>query len=182
MSRRGYLALLAGLLFAVSQSAAPVSADPPTRSQIRSLLSGYEFVPTAEQIQSLGHEALPLLIELANDGAEPPFVRLRAVRLTAAFPTPATRTFLLAMVRAPNQSDLMMRQAVLALGQAFGERCIPDVAPFLSHRDPVVREAAVRALSRVGTNDARERIRRRMAQETSPHLRREIRRALARGR
>jgi hypothetical protein len=138
--------LLAALLLVVPSIA---FAQPPSRDTVRSMLMGYEQVPSAAQWQALGPETLGVLVSLYDDAAQPPFVRLRAVGAVAAFPTPAARTFLLAVARANGQGDLMIREAVLALGRAFGAAARIEIRTFLTHREPVVREAAATALQRI---------------------------------
>src|SRR5687768_4239393 len=83
-------------------------AQPPSRERVRSMLMGYEQIPSHDQWRALGPETLAVLISLYDDQNQPPFVRLRAVGATAAFPTAATRTFLLAVARADGQGDLII--------------------------------------------------------------------------
>jgi HEAT repeat protein len=142
------------------------------------MLSGYEDVPGAEAWRALGPETLQVLVSLYNDGSEPPYVRLRAVGAAAHYPSPAARTFLLGVARAPGQNDLFVRAAVLALGRAFDQRAVDAVKSFLGHRDAVVREAAARALGRMGGPEATRALRARMDEETDPQVRSALDRAL----
>jgi hypothetical protein len=157
---------------------ATASATPPTKADLVQMLSGYEDTPGAEAWRALGAEALPVLIDLYDDAGEPPYVRLRAVHAVSFYPSPATRTFLLAVARAPRQGDLFVRQAVLSLVRAFGARSVPDAAPFLLHREPVVREAAAAGLGRVHTTSARDALRARLPVETDRVVQEAIERAL----
>lgn len=150
----------------------------PSRRQVRAMLSGIEHTPTEADWRRIGAGALPLLIDLYADRSEPAFVRLRAIGATAAFPGPATRTFLLAVARAEGQSDLFIREAVNALARAFGSRASADVAPFLEHDEPVVRDAAARALGRIGGRDATRALRARLHAERDAVVRASIQRAL----
>jgi HEAT repeat protein len=172
--------LVVGAFVAVSISLVTPSAHatPPSKAQVRQLLSGYEDVPGAETWRRLGPETLAVLVSLYDDPEEAPYVRLRAVSVVSHYPTPATRTFLLAVARAPRQSDLFVREAVLSLGAAFGPRAVDDIRPFLASRHVVVREGATLALSRVGTDAAREALRARLAVEPAPHVREAIARGL----
>jgi HEAT repeat protein len=156
---------ITGLALAVGLLAAPASAQEPTRPQVRQLLSGYEQGPSAEQWRALGPGTLAVLVALYDDPAEPPYVRLRAVGAAAHYPGPAARTFLLAVARAPDQGDLFVREAVLALGRAFGAEALADVRPFLDSRHPVVREAAGRALGAMATPEAAAALRSRITRE-----------------
>lgn len=175
MTRRSLtLALLLGALGAP----AAAGAQAPTAQQVRELLSGYEYVPSGEDLRALGPDTLRVLIELYAAPDAPPWVRLRAIAAVGHYPEPATRTFLLAVARAEGQSDLLVREAVLALGRAFGEHAIADVRPFLSHREPVVREAAGMALGRIATPRAVDLLRARIVAERDPGVRRALDRSL----
>ncbi|HBQ12765.1 MAG: HEAT repeat domain-containing protein [Sandaracinaceae bacterium] len=153
--------LLTALL--VAQTAAAQAA--PSRDRVRQLLSGIEDVPSDADWQRLGDGALPVLIDLYADGDEAPYVRLRAVDAVAAFPRTATRTFLLAVAQAEGQSDLFVRQAVLALARGFGRAALSDLRPFLAHDEAVVREAAARALGGIGGDEATAALRARLEVE-----------------
>ena len=172
--------LAAGLLF-VSLLVAPAlgaAQAAPSPERVRAMLSGIEDTPTEADWQRLGDGALPVLIDLYNDHTAPGFVRLRAIGATAAFPRAATRTFLLAVANADGQSDLFVREAVNALARGFGQAASADVARFLGHEAPVVREAAARALGRVGGTDATRALRLRLGSERDVVVRESIQRAL----
>lgn len=170
----------ASLLF-VSLLVAPALAaaqNAPTREQVRAMLSGIEDTPTEADWRRLGDGALPVLIDVYTDRTAPGFVRLRAVGATAAFPRAATRTFLLAVANAEGQSDLFVREAVNALARGFGQAASGDVAGFLGHEAPVVREAAARALGRIGGADATRALQQRLGDERDVVVRESIQRAL----
>lgn len=168
--------MLLGLLLA--PGAAFAQGPTPTRAQVRELLSGIEDVPTEADWRRIGDGVLRHLMDLANDTREPPFVRLRAVGATAAFPRPAVRTFLLAMGRAGGQSDLMIAEVVNALGRAFGDGALRELGDYLRHEEPVVREAAARQLGRLESERARAALRTQLRVERLPHVRTTIERAL----
>lgn len=154
------------------------SAQAPSRERVRAMLSGIEEVPTDADWRRLGDATLPVLIELYTDRSEAPYVRLRAVGATGAFPREATRTFLLAVANAEGQSDLFVREAVHALARAFGPRAVGDVRGFLGHPEPVVREAAARALGRIGGAEATQALRARLGVERDAVVRESIETAL----
>jgi HEAT repeat protein len=170
--------LLSALLLALLVPAVASAQARPTRQEVRAMLSGIEDTPSDEDWRRIGEGALPRLIELYTDEGEAPFVRLRAVSATAAFPSGATRTFLLAVARADGQSDLFVREAVNALARGFGRRALDDVASFLEHGEPLVREAAVRSLARIGGDPATRALRARLPAEHDPAVRAWINRAL----
>lgn len=168
-------ALAAALALLVPASA---SATPPSRHQVRQLLSGFEETPGAATWRALGPETLGVLVALYDDASAPPYVRLRAVHAVSFYPSEATRTFLLAVARAPRQSDLFVRQSLLSLARAFGPRAVEDIRPFLDSPEPIVREGAALGLGRIGTEAAREALRRRLVVEGPGPIRHTIERAL----
>ncbi|HEY8426763.1 MAG TPA: HEAT repeat domain-containing protein [Sandaracinaceae bacterium] len=166
------------LLVLAPAIASAQQTQPPTRAEVRAMLSGIEDVPTDADFRRLGDAVLPILIELYADPNEAPFVRLRAVGAAGAFPREATRTFLLAVANAEGQSDLFVREAVLALARAFGPRAASDLRRFLSHPQPIVRESAARALGRVGTREAADALRARLPVERDAVVREAIQAAI----
>ncbi len=175
--RRCLLALSA-LLSVLAVALPHAWADPPTANQVRQMLSGYETVPGRAAWRALGPETLPVLVSLYQDTSQPAFVRMRAVGATGYFPSTATRTFLLAVTHARGQSDLFVREAVIALGRAFGAQAVTDLVPFLSSRAVVVRDAAARALGGIGTATARQALQRRLVVEPDPTVRATLQRSM----
>ncbi|MFK7992253.1 MAG: HEAT repeat domain-containing protein [Sandaracinaceae bacterium] len=142
-------------------AAAPASAQQaPSRDQVRALLTGFETVPDDATWQRMGDAALLHLVALYDDGSQPAYVRLRAVGAAGAFPVPASRTFLMAVAQTPRQSDLLVREAVRALGRGFGRRVEGELTSFLTHDSPLVREVAAQALGRshIGGDALRARL------------------------
>ena len=150
----------------------------PSRERVREMLSGIEDAPTDADWRRLGDGVLPVLIDLGDDTSQPPYVRLRAVGATGAFPRAAVRTFLLAVARVEGQSDLLVREAVVTLARAFGGAAIEDLAPFLGHDEAVVRDAAARSLGTIGGAAATRALRQRLRVERDDTVRRTIERAL----
>ena len=159
----------------------PTSAQSrPARAEVRQLLSGFEDVPSDAVWRERGEAVLPILMELYQDTEEPPYVRMRAMEATAAFPRPAVRTFLRAVAEAPRQSDLFVRAALLAMARGFGASAVQDLAPYLGHRTVAVRSGAALALDRVHTPDALGALRARLPEERAPTVRTRIESALRR--
>ncbi|MEM9068270.1 MAG: HEAT repeat domain-containing protein [Myxococcota bacterium] len=172
---------LAFVLVAVAIGlAVPARADAPSKTRVRELLSGIEEIPPRAVWRALGPETLGVLIELYNDASEPGFVRLRAVVVAGHFPNEACRTFLRAVATAPGQSDLFARNAVLALGRGFGVRALEELGSYLRHREPLVRQAAVRSLGEIATPAARSLLEGRMRLERDDVVRESLLRALRR--
>ncbi len=170
--------LLAGLVLVASMGAPLVTSAQPSVERVRQMLSAYEQVPPPAAWQALGPRTLGVLVALYNDPREPTYVRLRSVAVAAHYPSEACRTFLRAVAQAPGQRDLFVRTALLALGRAFGPQALVDIEPFLEHPEPVVREASVRALSRIGTPQALRSLRARMDVERDAVVRATLERLL----
>lgn len=174
--RRALIGILT--LAAVGTVAAPVSATPPSKSELTQLLAGFEQAPAAADYRAWGPETLAILVELYDDPEAPAFVRLRAVAAAGHFSTASARSFLLRVARARGQNDLLVREAVRSLGRAFGAASVADLRPFLAHPAPAVREGAVRALAELRTPRAREALRARLPLEASAHITERIRATL----
>lgn len=172
------LAIAAVVLTVGTMSVGTAHADPPSKERVRQLLSAIDQMPPATVWRALGPSTLGVLIELYDDPNEAPFVRMRTLVAARYYPVPAARTFLNAAASARGQSDLFVRQALLSLGRAFGERAIEDVRPYLSHADADVREGAVLSLSRINTDAARAALRDRLPRERSELVRSALQRAL----
>lgn len=166
------------LALVVPSFASTAFADPPSKERVRQLLSAIDRMPPATIWRALGPDTLGVLIELYDDENEAPFVRMRTLVAAAHYPVPASRTFLKAAAAARGQSDLFVRQAVISLGRAFGDRAIDDVRPYLTHADADVREGAVLSLSRMNTEAARSVLRQRLPRERSDVVRTALERAL----
>lgn len=184
LRRLSALALpVVGLLLAsTALLAAPRTAHaaPPDLARVREMLSGYEGGPPASVWRELGPETLPVLIALYDSTQEAPFVRQRAVAAAAFYPSPATRTFLHAVLATPGQHEIYLRTAVDALARAFGAGAWDEVRPYLAHDIVTVRMGAVRAASRINTPAVRAALRARLGSEQEAEVRDAINAALAR--
>lgn len=164
------VALFAAVI-APNVATAQATAQVPSKEQVRAMLSGVDTAPSAETWRRLGPDTLLTLVALYDDPSTPFFVRMRAVSAAAHYPTPATKTFLEAVARAPGQRDLIVRRAIVALGQAFGADALASVRPYLAHPEPSVREGAVRTIAAMGTPAARAALEARANVETDPTVR-----------
>jgi len=158
-------------LFAALTAPNVATAQAPSKEQVRALLSGVDTAPSAEAWRRLGPDTLLTLVALYDDPSTPFFVRMRAVSAAAHYPTPATKTFLEAVARAPGQRDLIVRRALVALGEAFGPDALSSVRPYLAHPEPSVREGAARTIAAMGTPAARAALEARANVETDPTVR-----------
>jgi hypothetical protein len=76
----------------------------------------------------------------------------------------------------PRRSLLVLRRAVEGLALAApDDRTVSRITPLLAHKDGRLRESVARALVQVGSAKARDVARARMAIESSPHVRAQLR-------
>jgi HEAT repeat protein len=165
---RSVLVVLLVALFAATTAPLVATAQAPSKEQVRAMLSGVDTAPSAETWRRLGPDTLLTLVALYDDPSTPFFVRMRAVSAAAHYPTPATKTFLEAVARAPGQRDLIVRRAI---GEAFGPDALASVRPYLAHPEPSVREGAARTIAAMGTPAARAALEARANVETDPTVR-----------
>jgi HEAT repeat protein len=180
--RRGRARAVIGLLLVsgiVAGSVAHASAQNRSMERIVQALSSYERLPPRAYWRKLGPETVQHLEALYRDPERPTFIRLRAVRVASFYSTPRARTFLLAVARNPDEKELLVREAILGLAEAFGKQIADELVVFLEHDRALVRKAASTALSTIATDDCRRALRRRLNQESDPAVRVAIEQALA---
>jgi hypothetical protein len=149
-----------------AQATAQASAEP---EHVRSALLGYEHEPPARLLRALGPRTLAELIAIHADRSEPTLVRMRALRATFAFPTPATQTFLLAV--AAHGGPLFAHAALTTFARAFGREAIAELTRFLEDPRPLAREGAVVGLIRTRTAEGVRIARAHLERETSDAVR-----------
>ena len=140
------------------------------------LLSGIEWVPGPHDLAARGKGAADLM-GLYGDGDVPLIVQVRAVELLVNYPRPDVSAFLQRVARRGGHAA-MLRAVCGSLG-VFGADVAPTLSRLAAHSDRSVREAAVRALGRIGAPAAWDALRRRRGVETEPNVRHEIDIALA---
>lgn len=151
--------------------AAPLAAraQQPTndtvKDRVMALLAAFEHVPSAEEFTSLGSGAQDVLVSVAKDEAQAPFVRGRAVWALQYFPNDATRTTIAALLACDDLDESIVERAVQALAFAFGQGALANVRGYLDDGRADVREAAARALGTIGGDEAVRILRRRLDRE-----------------
>jgi HEAT repeat protein len=149
----------------------PALTNAPTADQLTHALSHFERTATAEELRSLGPNTLQRLMQLYQATNSPGYVKLRALGALRHFPAPATRSFLVAVLEVPGQVDLHKRHALLSLAHAFGATARDEIRPYLNDPEPVVREAAGRALAHLGDTLSLRDIAQRVSQENNRYVR-----------
>ena len=125
----------------------PVLADPAVDARVDALLSGYEYVPTAKDWAGVGEGVQAVLLARAVDATAPLTRRARAVSALVHFPTEAVRKRLEAWLADAKAPPIIRRKAAAVLGAAFAERAGPALRAAAADPDPLLQEAARRALA-----------------------------------
>jgi HEAT repeat protein len=159
------------LLVMPALASAQSQGTAPTREALITMLSGFESTPTIAQMRALGDGTVPMLIALYDDPQMIQPVRLRAVEAMGAYGTPEARAFLLRVIREPDQSPIVVREAIEALAQSQGASAIPQITPLLASPERAIREGAIEALATLG---ARQQLTQQLAREHDADLRARI--------
>jgi HEAT repeat protein len=175
------LRLALALLALATPAAAEEPVTPEAKERVRHLLSGYEFIPTPEQLRAIP-DLDRILEALATDAETPGFVRARALSSFAALP-PGNERADRVLRRALADESLhpqFRRAAVKALVTRLGPAALPDVRPLLSHPELRLRDAAVEALApHAAAPEVRAALAARLPAEPEPALRERLSRAIA---
>lgn len=127
-------------------------AEPDTKAALRALLSAEEVTVRPKTLSDLGIGVPQILIEVAQNTEEDPLLRSRALSLLRHYPDdPRVAAFLEAMVGQKGLDPVLLRSALHSHAVVSRSKAIPALAPYLSSEDPLIREAAGRAL--VATKD-----------------------------
>lgn len=160
------------LLALALPAAAEAPIDPAAKERVRRLLSGYEYVPTVEELRAIPDLAR-VLEALATDRETLGFVRARALSSFAALPAideRANRTLRVALADEALHPQLR-RAAAKTLVTRLGPEALPDIQPLLAHRETRLRDAAVEALApHAAVPKVREALSARLAKELEPAL------------
>lgn len=129
----------------------PPIADP-VDVQLRALLSGYEFVPSATHFQRIGPRAEARLIVLAAARHEDVLIRARAASALVHMTGDGSRDALVALAADTEAPSVVRRKAVLSLAEIGGVAYLDlFVSVFTSaDGDAPLREACARGFRTMG--------------------------------
>ncbi len=154
------------------------NTNPKIESQVRTLLGGFEHVPSMEDWQKLGPGAADVLRQIATDPHELNTRRSRALSALSHFPTPEAKQFLQDFLNNAQQPTLLRRKAVLSLAYGFGPDIIPVIEPFLADQNKRMRESAILAVGNIATPRAKELLEKRLEIEPTNYLKETIEKTL----
>lgn len=163
-------------------SPAPTAPAPvvDVAEAVRSLLSGYEYVPSKADFDRLGPSAYPAVLAVVNDGKALTSTRLRAVAALSMVSDARAEGALEALVFDAQAAVPMRAHATQALGARAGLRTVPVLERVLQDANPELREAAVRGLAASRLPAARPLLTTQQAKDPSPLVRDAAREGLER--
>jgi HEAT repeat protein len=161
---RGILACMLMVGMALPATAETKSAE--LRQTVESMLGGFERPASDDEWAALGADAVPHLLDIAQDAGQPRSTRTRAVSALGNFSTPEVVTYL-EEVLAPKGDAAMKRQALRALARTGGVKKIDAIGGYLQSEDSTLREAAVHALGLMNAQEATALMETHQASETS---------------
>lgn len=171
------LSVIGGIIVGLVYAATAVASH----DQVVTMLSIIEDLPDAATWRQLRENPVPSLIQIANDPNEKGFRRVRAITVLGYFTTdPNAIETIEYYAEHGADSPSMQRSAVLAISNASPEKSLPTLENALAHRDPLMRQVAIKGLERVDDPRAREILRSRLSHEETEFVRSNIQRALER--
>lgn len=165
-----------------------VDKDDATQSpkdRIVFLLSGYHYFPTMEDLAKIGDEATVsgILRELAQDPAERPTLRMRALDALMYFSDGLTlayveHTALTEPAAAPEllrTEQLMQHHAIMTLAKIRKEESSQILKPLLNHSDIQVQMTVISALGKHGGKTGKALLEESAKGKHTPAVQRELR-------
>lgn len=153
--------------------------DPELVKRVHVLLAGIEFEPTAEQFKALGPEASKVLHAVARDAERTPVERGRAVVALVHFEDARSGDVLTKLLDASATPRHLKRKIIWTLGRIGDSDSVEHLKPYLANKDYATREATIDSLGRMGGEKAREALRSHVDRESSEHLKKKLKAALA---
>lgn len=155
--------------------------DAEAMSRITTLLSGYEYFPSADDLTGQAADPVPYLLAVVYDARTEtlPIHRHRAIGALAYFPTDQTRSHLDHLLSSPATPELTRHHVINALANGFGDGAISEISPFLDHTDVQLRLTAVAALGAIGTSQSSQALLDELGTESHPLVRERIHDALS---
>ncbi len=175
----------AGLLVPQACATEPEpDAGPPAETaplSVDILLSGYEYVPKAEDWARVGAagDVAQELMGVADDTTAASFKRSRALSSLSHFPSTAVETYLGQRALDTKLAPGLRGKAVIAWAIVGKDAAAPTIAELLASPDAGLRENAVRALKTMRAEAVEGFLTNRVSSEPVPHIQDALRTAAA---
>jgi HEAT repeat protein len=146
-------------------------AEPDARAALRALLSAEEVTVTPKTLSDMGSGVPQLLMEVAQNPEEDPLLRSRALSFLRHYPDdPRVAAFLEGMVNQKGLNPVLLRSALHSHGAVSRGKAVPALAPYLASEDPLIREAAGRALAATKDQGAMAMVKQAADRESDPSV------------
>ena len=167
--------LVLGSVFLLLSASLAFGQSTPSRQTVLNMLSGYEHIPSTQELEALGPEVPSVLMQIVQDTGVKKYRRLRALSLLQHYPdNPEVTTFLTSLLSEKDLPSGFRRATLLTLGHTAKGKAIPTLTPYLSSTDMHVREAAAQALVATGDPSVGAVIKAASEKESEPFLRKHL--------
>lgn len=130
------------------------------KKNLEETLAGYltelGWEPSLDDYKKLGSEQIVVetLEKAVNDENLKLYARIRALHALAAFPKNAAAVKTLKEFLKPGRKAVLRRAAAYGLANALGEKAVASLETLAADEDPLAREGAAIALSRIPSKSA----------------------------
>lgn len=162
------------LLLLLALPAAALADPAGERAAVERLLLAYESAPDRAALDVATPDPEGTLLALLSDKTRTRVVRLRAIDALAHVPTLRVRGVLHRLAGASSQPREERASAVTALLYAWKAGALTSATPLLRSGDQVLRLAVADALVRYAGSAGRDAVRRELAREKDPLLRKQL--------
>ncbi len=130
--------------------------DKAAEETLADYLTELGWEPALDDYKKLGEgtAVVELLLKAVNDENLKLYARIRALHALAAFPANAKAVETLKEYLKPGRKAVLRRAAALGLANALGEKAVSHLEALSSDEDPMAREGAAIALSRISSKSA----------------------------
>jgi hypothetical protein len=143
--------LIQGSVLLLLSASLAFSQTAPSRQTVLNMLSGYEHIPSLQELETLGPDVPSVLMEIVQDAGVMKYRRLRALSLLQHYPNnPQVTAFLTNLLSEKDLPSGFRRATLLTLGHTAKGNAIGTLTPYLSSTDMHLREAAAQALMDTG--------------------------------
>ena len=157
------------------QPSGPVQPSADAKARLRLLLSGYHGLPPKAEFETIaGVKAL--LYVFAHDASDA-LHRDRALAALAYFPDGSVFRLYAEILGDASTPEGTRHRVMRLLAEAFGDRALPLLRPYLEADDLRLRLTAVAAVGDIGSDAATDALRARIDRETHPVVRERLERA-----
>ena len=142
-----------------------------SRENLLRILSGYEYIPSAQDLAALGSGVPNLLMQIVHDQDAMKHHRLRALGVLRHYLDRSdVHSFLTRLLTETNLPSGFLRVTIVTLGQTAKGGAISTLTPFLSSKDVDIREATAKALYATGDPATAGLLRKAAVSEPEPFL------------